>query len=427
MADVTMFNTLAVNVPTPPIGYTSFFYDETGAPKVKHPDGTVTDVSAIVMATAIPQPIGTGAVGVAPRAAREDHVHDHGAQAGGTLHAATIASGASGFLTGADKAKLDGIAPGAIVSSVSGIAPIVSSGGAAPSVSITAATAAASGSMSGADKAKLDGITPGAAVSSVGGTAPIISSGGSTPVISIAPATSAAAGSMGATDKAKLDTLDLLDAAVMQFRVNPGTATLTTIGMVAPTAAGTLSSADSNAAPQVNLLSSGAANSANGFATAFAITRMDWLPDLTGVLGMASAGDFTASRTWFGFTSADLIAVDNPTTQHVAAFRYSPGVDGTAFWRTVTCNGASGVTVNVTTVPIAASTLYKLRIQRIAGDGYNFYINGVLVATHSTNLPTSGQALGIRYTHTPTTTTAKNGRFSRWSLAHLGVDATVPI
>jgi hypothetical protein len=37
----------------------------------------------------------------------------HGARAGGTTHAAVIAGGASGFMTGSDKTKLDGIATGA--------------------------------------------------------------------------------------------------------------------------------------------------------------------------------------------------------------------------------------------------------------------------------------------------------------------------
>jgi hypothetical protein len=45
------------------------------------------------------------------------------------------------------------------VSSVSGTAPIASSGGATPAISISAATTSAAGSMSAVDKAKLDNIT----------------------------------------------------------------------------------------------------------------------------------------------------------------------------------------------------------------------------------------------------------------------------
>lgn len=48
------------------------------------------------------------------------------------------------------------------VSGVTGSAPIVSSGGATPDISITAATTSAAGSMSASDKTKLDGITAGA-------------------------------------------------------------------------------------------------------------------------------------------------------------------------------------------------------------------------------------------------------------------------
>jgi len=46
-------------------------------------------------------------------AAREDHVHAHGARGGGTLHALVVAAGADGFMSGADKSKLDGVSAGA--------------------------------------------------------------------------------------------------------------------------------------------------------------------------------------------------------------------------------------------------------------------------------------------------------------------------
>jgi hypothetical protein len=82
-------------------------------------------------------------------------------------------------MTGAYATKLDGIAAGATnvtnnnqlingagyttntgtVTGVSGTAPIISSGGAAPAISISAATTSAAGSMSAADKSKLDGAT----------------------------------------------------------------------------------------------------------------------------------------------------------------------------------------------------------------------------------------------------------------------------
>jgi hypothetical protein len=48
----------------------------------------------------------------------------------------------------------------------------------------------------------------GGAVTTVSGTAPIVSSGGTTPAISISAATTSAAGSLGAADKVKIDAVD---------------------------------------------------------------------------------------------------------------------------------------------------------------------------------------------------------------------------
>jgi hypothetical protein len=76
----------------------------------------------------------------------------------------------------------------------------------------TAATTGADGLMSSADKTKLDGVESGATanagtITDVSGTAPISSSGGATPAISISAATVSEAGSMSAADKTILDTL----------------------------------------------------------------------------------------------------------------------------------------------------------------------------------------------------------------------------
>lgn len=50
----------------------------------------------------------SNAEGVATSLARSDHTHAHGARAGGTLHAVAT-SAAAGFMSAADKAKLDGL------------------------------------------------------------------------------------------------------------------------------------------------------------------------------------------------------------------------------------------------------------------------------------------------------------------------------
>ncbi|NDZ11480.1 hypothetical protein C7T35_01460 [Variovorax sp. WS11] len=73
------------------------------------------------LSDATPLMNGTAGPGVAEEASRSDHVHPVDTSrapashvgAGGTAHANAVAAGAAGFMTGADKTKLDGIAAGA--------------------------------------------------------------------------------------------------------------------------------------------------------------------------------------------------------------------------------------------------------------------------------------------------------------------------
>lgn len=67
----------------------------------------------VTLATTAPPTVGTAnAVGVGTTAARADHVHAHGNQAGGSLHSNASTSN-SGFMSASDKSKLNGIAAGA--------------------------------------------------------------------------------------------------------------------------------------------------------------------------------------------------------------------------------------------------------------------------------------------------------------------------
>jgi hypothetical protein len=69
----------------------------------------------------------------------------------------------AGVMTAAQAKKLENMTGGA-VNSVTGSAPIVSSGGSDPVISIDPATPSTPGSMSAADKTKLDGIAPGSTI-----------------------------------------------------------------------------------------------------------------------------------------------------------------------------------------------------------------------------------------------------------------------
>jgi hypothetical protein len=124
------------------------------------------------------------------------------------------------------------------VTGVSGTLPIVSTGGAAPVLSINAATPSTAGSMSGADKTKLDGlvtnathtgdVTGSAALTisnkvTMTATSPISITGSPTVIatnpvaVSISAATTSTAGSMSAADKTKLDGI----AFGAEVNVNP--------------------------------------------------------------------------------------------------------------------------------------------------------------------------------------------------------------
>jgi hypothetical protein len=151
--------------------------------------------------SAVPQPLGTPTAGVGAASSREDHVHAHGDQAGGTLHPGAT-TGVAGFMSAADKTTLDGLAAGSVslgtaqpqaVGSASAGAAAAASredhvhahGDQAGGTLHAAATTGAAGFMGSADKAKLDGVEAGAQdntgsnVGGSGGSAVFVSKVGS--------------------------------------------------------------------------------------------------------------------------------------------------------------------------------------------------------------------------------------------------------
>jgi hypothetical protein len=158
----------------------------SGADKTKL-DGVATGATvAPALASTTPAAVGTAAIGVGTTTARADHVHAHGTQLGGTLHADVIAAGASGFMSGTDKTKLDGVATGATVApALANTAPPDVGSAAASGIGTTTSradhvhahgnqlggalhanvvAAGAAGFMTGSDKTKLDGVATGATV-----------------------------------------------------------------------------------------------------------------------------------------------------------------------------------------------------------------------------------------------------------------------
>lgn len=97
--------------------------------------------------------------------------------------------------------SISGTTIGGVVTAVSGTAPIASSGGTTPAISIPQATASVDGYLSATDWNTFNNKQPaGTYVTSVSATSPVTSSGGTTPTIAIPQATGSVSGYLSNTD-----------------------------------------------------------------------------------------------------------------------------------------------------------------------------------------------------------------------------------
>jgi len=102
----------------------------------------------------------------------------------------------------------------------------------------------------------------------------------------------------------------------------------------------------------------------------------------------------TNRRVWVGLFSGDPMLSDTPAV-HLVGFRFS-STAGDTNWRCCADNGSGTPTDLDSGVAVAIYTAYTLAIEFYAGSGnVNFLINGEVVASTSTKLPTSNQNLGV--------------------------------
>lgn len=206
----------------------------------------------------------------------------------------------------------------------------------------------------------------------------------------------------------------------MAVFANAANTTATNIGFpAAPTLTTTVTNADDTIAPWLNHATTATSGNTSGvISAAFTYFYRDWSPKFSAFI-KTDASAITTIGYWVGMFSA---APDNSTAPniHAAAFRYYTSVDGTAFWRTVTIAGTgASATVTTTSVPIAANTAYKLNIDCSASaSNCRFYINGVLVSTHTTTLPASGTKMGYGARVTTLAASARNLKWSKISITH---------
>jgi hypothetical protein len=102
----------------------------------------------------------------------------------------------------------------------------------------------------------------------------------------------------------------------------------------------------------------------------------------------------TGTTIYVGVTSVIASAI-----AHLAAVRFINGTD--TYWSLITNDGLSTATTTASDITPAADTWYKFRLVRTA-DSVLLYIDGVLKATNTTNLPTGVMNPYVRVTNTST-------------------------
>jgi hypothetical protein len=220
----------------------------------------------------------------------------------------------------------------------------------------------------------------------------------------------------------KANMSDSLPGITRQWYIQQQAGAISTIavGMITPTINGTGTVFESATGQFINFASAAMINRDAGWiSSAFTQVQRRQTPIWecrmrTGAL----AADLIDARIHFGLFSANPSAASLLVATHGAEFRYATDIDGTAFWRCVTSDGTL-LTTTITTTPITIDTNYVLKIDMSDTGQVVFSINGVIVATHTTNLPSLTQSLGHAETIRNISAGAHNIRLSRLFVSQL--------
>lgn len=125
---------------------------------------------------------------------------------------------------------------------------------------------------------------------------------------------------------------------------------------------------------------------------------------------MRTGGDISSTRLWVGVFSGGPSGSDDPAATHLLGFRYSTGVPETT-WKACSKDGTT-LNPSDTLVTVAIDTTYYFRIKATSTTSVDFYLgtsstNLALVATKTTNLPTTTTALGFAMQITTLTNAAR--------------------
>jgi hypothetical protein len=178
----------------------------------------------------------------------------------------------------------------------------------------------------------------------------------------------------------------------MEVLSNFNAATLTGVGVAAPSVSGTggtVSAGTPDADGNWINLNPGNSSGNDAIYANYSLLRRDWLPEI--YIRIKTPAATASSRYWVGFFSADPSGAATNNTIHSAAFRFDTSASDTN-WQFCTGDGTTQACTD-TSVAVTASTAYSLWVICSASDCKG-YINGVLKATRNTNLPGSTTTVG---------------------------------
>lgn len=203
---------------------------------------------------------------------------------------------------------------------------------------------------------------------------------------------------------------------LQQITVNAGATTVSAPYFgTAPTLAATLSNQDDSNGPMLRHTTGATSGNTSGMHTAYNVTRRDWSPSVTFVV--ESGASTNNVRNWIGLFESTPAASGAPSIRY-AAFRWDYAIEGAGSnWQCCTDAATGTPTKTDSGIPFQASMLHTFRID-IDGTvpAVEFFIDDVLVARHTSNLPAASTPLGIEIAVTTETNQARSVEWSRIAL-----------
>ena len=195
--------------------------------------------------------------------------------------------------------------------------------------------------------------------------------------------------------------------SAIEWVVGATTSTFSTFGdNISANGTPSASAGDANQPPMINGASGAVAGNAAGwYGASMTIPRQQ--PKVVAIIRLV---DTTSIRIWVSLHDGNSTSgtnADDPASRNLMGFRFSTDA-GDTNWR---CCTKDGSTLNNQDSGVAPSTSGVTRLMMDhTGSSVKFYINGTLVATSSSNLPSSTAACRLQIYAETRTTAAKNIR-----------------